>query len=120
MIITKNLKWKDIYPFAKEINGGSWINNKTGKIVKVLERVGYDLLKIQHSNGRITHKKDHYFIGDYSTYLTDKEIYNECLAAFAESFMKNGDCPRVQIIYNYCSDNDKINIYRSAYKFYYD
>jgi len=67
-IVSRSMSWDERQKLTRLITGGKWINNKTNKIVEVIERQGYDLI-LKHESGRITKKQDHYFVGDYSTYF---------------------------------------------------
>ena len=72
-IITKDMPWSEKSKFASLVKSGKWQNNKSGRVVEVISRNGFTLT-LQHANGKKTKKQDHYFIGDYSTFIeTDKQ-----------------------------------------------
>jgi hypothetical protein len=68
-IITKEMPWAERSKYSRQITSGKWQNNKTGRVVEVIGRRGNFTVILKHETGRITHKQDHYFIGDYSTFV---------------------------------------------------
>lgn len=65
IIIKKDTPFKERYHHVHNVRDGIWYHYKTGQEVTVIGRVGYDGVKLKHASGRITVKRDHYFIGDY-------------------------------------------------------
>lgn len=49
----------------------------------------------------------------------EKLIIEECYKAFNLSFNKNGDCPEVDNVYQYCVENNYVEYYKKAYDEYY-